>query len=80
LGAEQITPPIEFQINARRFLYYQLFGSSLPFEFYLKEDGVWAGYTILKSFSITELLPENSETAKALVQGIIDDAPFEIPL
>jgi Capsule polysaccharide biosynthesis protein len=80
LGAEQITLPVEFQINARRFLYYQLFGSSLPFESYLKEDGVWAGYTILKSFSITELLPENSKTANALVHGIIDDALFEVPL
>ena len=31
LTAEKIEIPVEFQRNARRFLYYQLFRTSLPF-------------------------------------------------
>jgi hypothetical protein len=80
LGAEKIEAPAEFRVNARRFLYYQLYGSSLPFDDYLKEDGVWAGYVTLKPFPVSTLLPENSQTAAALTRGILDDHPFEMPL
>ena len=80
LTAETNIPEAEFRTNARRFLYYQLYVSSVPFESYLKEDGVWAGYTTLKSFPVKELLPENSATASALLRGILEDKPFEMPL
>ena len=51
LSASQIVVPAEYQHNARRFLYYQLFRSSLPFDEYLKEDGIWPGYVSLKPFT-----------------------------
>ena len=76
LKADQITVPAEFQRNARRFLYYQLFRSSLPFEEYLKEDGIWPGYVTLKPFSWQDLLPENSSTFQTIVTGIRQDKPF----
>jgi hypothetical protein len=76
LTAKQITVPPEFQKNARRFLYYQLFRSSLPFDDYLKEDGIWPGYVTLKPFSWHALLPENSSTLRTIVEGIRQDKYF----
>jgi len=42
---------------SRRFLYYQLYYSSLPFDTYLEEDGIWQGYVRLKDFDWQQLLP-----------------------
>jgi hypothetical protein len=69
LEAEKIDIPAEFQRNARRFLYYQLFRSSLSFEKYL-QDVRRKGYVQLAPFSWQELLPENSPTLQVLVEGI----------
>jgi hypothetical protein len=69
LEAEKIDIPAEFQRNARRFLYYQLFRSSLSFEKYL-QDVRRKGYVQLAPFSWQELLPENSPTLQVLVDGI----------
>ena len=43
-----ITVPPDFTRNARRFLYYQLYKTSLPFDDLLEEDGVWPGYVRFK--------------------------------
>jgi len=80
LTAEKISIPAEFQINARRFLYYQLYLSSLPFEAFLKEDGVWKGYVTLRDFPVAALSSELSPTVKVLVEGILHGKPFEMPL
>jgi hypothetical protein len=71
-------PPVppEFQMNARRFLYIQLFIASLPFGQYLKEDSVWKGYVTLKDFTADELKPENSELINLLSKGILEGDPF----
>jgi hypothetical protein len=64
LTAATITVPPEFRRNARRFLHYQLFRTSLPFGDLLREDGFWQGYVALKPFDWTALLPENSPTLR----------------
>ncbi len=69
LQAERIDIPPEFVQNARRFLYCQLFRSSISFEPYLK-DGYRKGYVRLRSFSWQDLHPENSETIQLLLKGI----------
>jgi hypothetical protein len=69
LAAEEIKVPAEFQRNARRFLYYQLFRASLSFEEFL-EDGYRKGYVQLLPFSWQALLPENSPTMRVLIDGI----------
>lgn len=69
LAAEQIEIPPEYQLNARRFLYYQLFRTSLSFEDYLQE-GRRKGYVLFRPFSWQALLPENSPTMRVLVDGI----------
>lgn len=73
LSAETIELPPEFQRNARRFLYYQLFRSSLSFEKFLKEARR-KGYVQLRSFAWQDLLPENSPTMQVLVDGIAGES------
>jgi hypothetical protein len=74
LAEEKIELPEEFQRNARRFLYYQLFRSSLSFEKFLQE-GHRKGYVFLRSFTWEDLQPGNSPTVRILVEGINSSAP-----
>jgi hypothetical protein len=76
LLADQIQVPQEFGENARRFLYYQVFRTSLPFDEFLEADKVWKGFVALKPFSWQALLPENSSTIRVVVDGILRDQPF----
>lgn len=76
LNSPAMEAPLEFQINARRFLYFQLYVTSLPFEQYLKEDGVWKGYVSPREFELKELLPENSATVKVILDGILRGGSF----
>lgn len=75
LTAEQLRVPIEHQRNARRFLYYQFFKVSLPFDRFIKAHST-PGYVQLKSFPWSQLLPERSPTIKAIVNGILEGEPF----
>jgi len=77
LQAEKIEVPPEFQLNARRFLYYQLFRASLSFEDYLQE-GHRKGLVTLKPFSWQALLPAKSETLRILLDGIAGEAPVSL--
>ncbi len=67
--------PEEFQKNARRFLFYQLYRASLPFDQFLEEHPR-PGYVQLKSFSWRKLSAERSETMAVLVDGILHGKPF----
>lgn len=78
LLAEQIQVPAEFQRQARRFIYYQFYRGSLPFEDFL-QSGVLPGYVELKPFSWKALLPENSPTLRVLVEGISNPAASPEP-
>jgi hypothetical protein len=62
--------------NARRVLYSQLFRASLPFDQFLKDDGVWRGYVQLKNFPPELLLQGQSETIDVVLNGIIKNQPF----
>jgi hypothetical protein len=76
LSAEEIGLPSEFRVNARRFLYYQLFLASLPFEEYLEPDPYLPGYVRLRPFHWQSLTPAVSPTMKALFEGILHGRPF----
>jgi hypothetical protein len=79
LIAKMIEIPAEFQRNARRFLYYQLYRVSLPLEDLMQEDGIWRGYVRLKpGLTWDDLLLENSPTLKVAVEGILHGTPFEM--
>ena len=73
LNAETIDIPAEFQRNARRFLYYQLYRTSLPFGDFL-EPSVRTTQTKLKSFELNDLV--NSNAIKAVLKGILENGDF----
>ena len=73
LDAEKIEVPTEFKRNARRFLYYQLFRTSLPFGDFL-EPSVRTTQTRLKSFTLEELM--ESEAVKMILDGVLEDGDF----
>jgi hypothetical protein len=76
LSTGSITIPAEFKRNARRFLYYQLYRSSLPFGDYLEPDGVWPGFVKLKKFNLSALSPKASPAIKTIEEGILEEGNF----
>ncbi len=78
LEAEKIDLPSEFQRNARRVLYWQLYHAAFPLERFLSAHPT-PGYVQLKAFSWRDLLPENDRTMKVIVDGILAGAPFVLP-
>ncbi len=78
LVMESLRIPEEFKRHARRFLYYQLFKASLPFDEFIEAHPT-AGYVQLKSFSWQELTVERSQTMRVLVGGISHNQPFFLP-
>jgi hypothetical protein len=75
LDAEKIEVPAEFPRHARRFLYYQLFRTSLPFGDFL-EPSVRTTQTRLKSFGLEKLSPEYSKAIEAIFDGLLKDGDF----
>jgi len=73
LDAEKIEVPAEYKRNARRFLYYQLFRTSLPFGEFL-EPSVRTTQTRLKSFELDELL--DSDAVKVILEGVLEGGDF----
>ncbi len=76
LSGERITTPPEFANNARRFLYYQLYRSSLSFGEFLEDDRVWRGFVRLKRFGWEALYPGSSHTMQVVVDGILEGKEF----
>jgi len=73
IEAEKIEVPADFKRNARRFLYYQLFRTSLPFGDFL-EPSVRTTQTRLKSFELNALL--ESEAIRAFMNGVLNNGDF----
>lgn len=73
LAADAIDVPLEFKRNARRFLYYQLFRTSLPFDEFL-EPSVRTTQTRLRSFELKVLL--ESEAVKVITNGVLEGRDF----
>jgi hypothetical protein len=75
LAAEVIEVPAEFKRNARRFLYYQLFRTSLPFGDFL-QPSVRTTQTKLKSFDLDQLSPERARSIGAIFDGLLNNGDF----
>lgn len=75
LAADHIPVPPGFKRNARRFLYYQLFRTSLPFGNYI-DRGILPVNSCLKWFDPQELLPENSPALATITKGLLEDGDF----
>lgn len=76
LAADEVKAPEAHRINARRFLYYQLYRTSLSFDRYLEPDGIWPGFVKLKDFNWQELLPAQSPTLRVISAGLLEGEPF----
>jgi hypothetical protein len=75
LGTDSIPVPREFQLNARRFLYYQVFRTSLPFGDFL-ETSTQRGYIRFKRNALARLCPERSSAIRAVLDGIVQGGNF----
>ncbi len=75
LEAEEIELPDEFVRNARRFLYFQLYKTSLPFGEFLSPHKL-RGYVYLKKFSLDQLSVESSPTLKTIYESIMTEPEF----
>lgn len=73
LAAESINIPAEFARNARRFLYYQLFRTSLPFGEYL-ETGIRTTHAWLKWFDPRQL--PASSAIQTVTTGLLENKDF----
>jgi hypothetical protein len=73
LNVEAIEISPEFKRNARRFLYYQLYKTSLSFGEFL-EPSVRTTQTRLKSFGLDELL--EADAIKSILEGVVEDGDF----
>jgi len=76
LKTKHVEIPEEFRRNARRFLYYQLYRTALPFGDYLEEDGIWPGFVRLRRFSWKKLTPAQSPAIRTIINGIANEKEF----
>ncbi|MCX6066993.1 MAG: hypothetical protein NT121_14770 [Chloroflexi bacterium] len=73
LAVDSIEVPVDFRRNARRFLYYQLFRTSLPFGDFL-ESGVRSTHARLKIFDPRDLL--KSRAIQTVTKGLLENGDF----
>ncbi len=76
LKADSVSTPEAFKANARRFLYYQLYKTSLPMGDLIEEDGVWKGYVRFKDGVEEQLKPGVHPSLSILVEGLLNQKPF----
>lgn len=79
LQADSVAPLPEHRLNARKFLYYQLFRTSLPFDRFLDEDKFWKGYVTLKDFGVDDMRRGSSVTLDTILHGILENGDFLLP-
>lgn len=75
LDTDQIQIPEEYYENARKFLYYQLYRASLPFDEFLLEHPT-PGYVQIKKLFWKDFLPGESQVLDCVVSGINSGSEF----
>jgi len=77
LKSTAIEVPLEFLEFARKFLFFQLFRTSIPFGEFLT-DHTTPGYVQLKDTTLGKLKPGGSRVVDTIVKGILDEGDFII--
>jgi hypothetical protein len=75
LDADKVNTLPEHRHQARRFMYYQLFRTSLPFDEFL-EANEQRGYVRLARFPLRSLNPQHSPAIRAVLDGILAGGDF----
>jgi len=75
LAAKKVEPLPEHRRHARRFMYYQLFRSSLPFDDFIQPSGQ-RGYVQVLPFHAGSLSLATSRTIRAVLNGILSGGDF----
>jgi hypothetical protein len=75
LSTKNVDVPLEFIVNARKFLYFQLFKTALPFNDFLEESRR-PGLVFMKKFEVEQLSPDKSETLQVITEGLIENKSF----
>ncbi|MBT4003535.1 MAG: hypothetical protein HOF10_09505, partial [Chloroflexi bacterium] len=75
LNTENVDVPDKFIMNARRFLYFQNWQVSLPFDDFIEEHAL-NGYVKFKNFNPETLHPNQSKTIQKIVDGLFEDKSF----
>lgn len=78
LDADEVETPVDFLRNARRFQYYQLYRTPLPFEQFIKPHST-RGYVKFKAFDLQDLSVQRSPTMKVITEGILHNGDFLMP-
>lgn len=78
IDSEHLPDQKSYQMQARRFLFWQLFRASLPFSDFLKEHQT-PGYVQLKAFSWKNLLRGKSVSLDVIEDGILQQKQFVLP-
>lgn len=79
IKADPIEVPAEFKQNARTFLYYQLYKTSLPFGHLLEAD-ITPGFVRFKrDVHWQDFQASESDSIAALVDGILHNGSFLLP-
>ena len=76
LAADQIEQNENYRENARKFLYFELYRSSLDFSSYLIPDKTLAGFVSLSHFDPEQLLEDPNGVLSVLRNGILNGTPF----
>jgi len=69
LTADKVDIPAEHRHQAQRFMYYQLFKTSLPFSDFLV-PAASKGYVRIKPFALQDISPERSPAVRAVMDGL----------
>ncbi len=76
LSAGSVAALPEHGQHARRFLYYQLFKTSLPFGDFLSTASHYPSFVHFKQFALERLQPGKHEVIDTIMEGLLDDGNF----
>lgn len=76
LVQHNVNAPEKFQQNARKFLYFQLYKTSIPLGEFFSPDDQWKGYVHLRDMRISDLSPKANESIRVIINGIMHKEPF----
>ncbi len=76
LKAKNLSVPKDFDIRARKFMFYHLNYASIDFSRFIKQDPTSLGNALLRDFDAFDLLPNHCVEMNILRAGILNGMPF----